>query len=344
MSMDKSDTPDAGGSKGPSMKERLLAQRKAEADAAAAKPAPDPKLAAAASRPAAAAPAAKPAPAPAAAPAITARARVAAADAAAGKPSAAERMAARRGAPHPHTELSPDVKREVQLLKQRESKTMTYVWIVCGVLFLTAGGFLGRTMIKMAKEKADLEAYVQSLKELKEKVTRLDTTKENEAREVLNIANQAENKALWKGSTIEGDIASAMSRAQRTIDSATERTEMESRLAGLEATAGNADTQPMDTIKSARRTAGDLKEKASMMPDDYRARLADASERIDRAYLTKLINDAKGKGQTREALTSYTAAELEVRNALDTTLRGSKDVDKKKWYENLYKSLLADSD
>jgi len=80
------------------------------------------------------------------------------------------------------------------------------------------------------------------------------------------------------------------------------------------------------------------------MSDDYKKRLADASERIDRAYLGKLMSDAKAKGQTREALTAYTAAELEVRNALDNTLRGSKDVDRKKWYENLYKTLLTDSD
>lgn len=341
--MDKSDSPDAGGSKGPSMKERLLAQRKAAADAAAAQPAPDPKLAAAAARPAAAPPP-KAAPAPAAKPTVTPRARVAAANAASGAPSAAERMAARRGAPHPHTELSPDVKREVQLLKERDNKTMTYVWIVCGVLFLAAGGVLGNTLMKRhAQDVADQE-YKDSLKNLLDEVKRLDPLKENEARQILEICNKPENKALWKASTIEGDIARMMSLAQRTIDSATERSEMESRLSGLEATAGSADTQPMDTIKSARRTAGDLKEKASVMPDDYKKRLADASERIDRAYLSKLMSDAKAKGQTREALTAYTAAEIEIRNALDNTLRGSKDTDRKKWYTDLYKTLLTDSD
>ena len=191
MSMDKSDSPEAGGSKGPSMKERLLAQRKAEADAAA-KAAADPKLAAAASRPAAAPPP-KAAPAPKPAPAVSARARVAAANAASGAPSAVERMAARRGAPHPHTELSPDVKREVQLLKERESKTMTYVWIICGVLFLAAGGVLGNTLMKRAKDAAATAAVEKSLDDLKDKVTRLDPLKETEAHQILGIANESAN-------------------------------------------------------------------------------------------------------------------------------------------------------
>ncbi len=338
MSMDKSDSPDASASQGPSMKERLLAQRKAQADAAA-RAAADPKLAAAAARPAAT-PAAKPATT------ITPRARVAAAAAAAGTPSAAERMAARRGTAHPHTELSPDVKREVELLKQRESKTMTYVWIVCGVLFLAAAIFLGNTLYQR-KIIADKDAaYEKSLDDLENEVKHLDPLKEVDARQILDICNKPENKALWKGSRIEGNIARMMSLAQRTIDNATERGEMNSRLDGLVKTAESADSQPMDTIKSARRTGQDLNEKLSNIPmdDEYKKRLADAREKIDRAYLSKLMSDAKAKGQTREALTAFTTAEIEIRNALDNTLRGSKDADRKKWYTDLYKTLLADSD
>ncbi len=346
MSMDKSDSTDASASKGPSMKERLLAQRKADADAAAAKAA-DPKLAAAASRPAAA-PAAKPAAAPAAkpAPAITPRARVAAADAAAGKPSAAERMAARRGMGHAHAELSPDVKREVQLLKERESKTMTYVWIVCGVLFLAAGGVLGNTLMKRHAADVKEQEYQQSLDNLLKEVKSHDPLKENDARQILDICNKPENKALWKNSRIEGDIARMMSLAQRTIDNATERGEMNTRLDELVRTSESADSQPIDTIKRAKRTGQDLFEKLSGTPmdDDYRKRLGDSREKIDRAYLSKLMSDAKAKGQTREALSAYTTAEIEIRNALDNTLRGTKDADRKKWYTDLYKTLLADSD
>lgn len=332
MSMDSNDSSTG---KNPSMKERLLAQRKAEADAAAK--ATDPKMAAAAAKPAAAAPPAKPAATQ------TARARVAAANAASGAPSAAERMAARRGAPHPHTELSPDVKREVELLKQRESKTMTYVWIVCGVLFLAAGGVLGNTLIQRQKEAQKEADYQKSLDDLKEKVTHFDGLKETDAKQVLEISSESENRKLWKGSRIEGEIARAMSIAQRTIDSAVERRDFMERLDGLCKTAESAEGQPMDTIKSARRTAQDLAEKSSLIDDDTKKRLTDAREKVDRAYLTKIMADAKAKGQTREALTAFTMAEIEIRTALDKNL-SSKDAERKKWYQDLYKTLLNDSD
>jgi hypothetical protein len=334
MSMDKSDSREASEGKGPSMKERLLAQRKAEADAAA-KSAADPKRAAAASRPAAA-----PAPAAASAP----RARVGAAAAAAGAPSAAERIGARHGAAHPHTELSPDVKREVQLLKARESKTMTYVWIICGVLFLAAGGVLGNTLITRHGIAVAEKGYQESLDKLLDEVKRLDPLKEADAHQILDLANKAENRKLWKGSRIEGEVSLYMGKAQRTIDTATERRDMIERLDQLVRTAESAETQPMDTIRSARRTRQDLLEKSQIMDDDYKKRLADASEKLDRAFLTKLMADARAKGQTREALTAYTMAEIEIRNALDNTLRNTKDPDKKKWYQDLYRALLADSD
>jgi len=333
MSMDPSDPAGTGPSKGPSMKERLLAQRKAEAEAAA-KAAAAPKPAAAAARPAAA-----PAPAPAAAP----RARASAAAAAAGS-SAAARISARHTAPHPHTELSPDIKREVQLLKQRESKTMTYVWIVCGVLFLAAAGFLANTLIKKANDRAKEAAYEKSLDDFLAQVSALEPLKEADAHKILELCGTTENKAIYKFSRIDGEVAHRMSSAQRTIDTAAERREMEDRLAGLEKIAESSDTQSMDSVKSARRTAQDLNEKASLMDEAYKTRLATAREKVDRAYLSKLMADAKAKGQTREALSAYTMAEIEIRNALDNTLRGSKDADRKKWYTDLYKTLLNDSD
>jgi hypothetical protein len=80
------------------------------------------------------------------------------------------------------------------------------------------------------------------------------------------------------------------------------------------------------------------------MPDDYRARLTECRDKLDKAYLTKLITDAKGKGQTREALTAFTLAEIEIRNALDNALRGAKDSERKKWYTDTFKTLVTDSD
>jgi hypothetical protein len=272
--------------------------------------------------------------------------RVAAAAAAAGTPSASERIAARRGAAHPHTELSPDVKREVELLKQRESKTMTYVWIVCGVLFLAAAAVLGNTLIKQARIRDEGIAWERKLDDFLGQVKAKDPLKEADAQAILALCGTLEAKQTYKASRIEGEVARAMSISQRTIDSATERKDMNDRLDQLVRIADGADTQPMDTLKSARRTRSDLAEKLGSTPmdDDYKKRLADAGERLDRAYLSKLMSDAKAKGQTREALTAYTMAEIEIRNALDNTLRGSKDTERKKWYQDLYKALLNDSD
>ncbi|MBK7641461.1 MAG: hypothetical protein IPJ19_00180 [Planctomycetes bacterium] len=260
-----------------------------------------------------------------------------------GASAAAERIKARRGSQQ-HTDLSPDLQREVELLKQRENKTMTYVWIVCGVLFLAAGGVLGNTLYQRKVLDDKEKQYQQSLDNLLSDLNHYDALKAEDATKILEIGALSSNKELYKGSRIDGQVAGKMSQAQRTIDSATERKDLLERLDQLTRTADGADSQPMDTIKSARRTGQDLADKASIMDDDFKTRVTTAREKVDRAYLTKLLKDAKDKGQTREALTAFTMAEIEIRNALDKTLSGSKDPERKTWYQELYKTLLSDSD
>ena len=325
MATDKSDSSQPAADKGPSMKERLLAQRKAQA-AAAGTPAADPKMAAAAAKPAGQAPARS----------------AAIAERTGGASAAAQRIHARRGGQH-HTELSPDVQREVQLLKARENKTMTYVWIVCGVLFLAAAGVLGNTLMQRAREERERLEWEAKLDALKAEVVSKEATKEVDAKLILEIGGKSENKQLYKNTRIEGDIARAMSVAQRTIDNATERADLQARLEGVEKVA-SGEGQGMEAIRTARRTAVDLNEKASIMDEAFKKRLTEARDKIDKAYLVGLMKDAKDKGQTREALTAFTLAEVEIRDALDNTLRGSKDTERKKWYTDLFKQLVTDSD
>ncbi len=221
---------------------------------------------------------------------------------------------------------------------------MTYVWITCGVLFLVAGGVLGNTILKRKAEEEKIRLYEESLKNLRDEFLRFDPQKEGDAKQILDLGAKQENKDLYKRSKIEGDVVKVMTVAQRTIDNATERKDMTERLAQLESGSANAESLPIDQIKTMRRTATDLNEKASIMDDDYRKRLADVRDRLDKSYLTSLIRDAKAKGNTREALTAFTMAEIEIRNALDTTLRGKVDPERKKWYTDLFKQLVTDSD
>lgn len=327
-----------------SMKEKLLAQRRAQEAAAASTPAPSAdKAAAAAAKPAAAKPVAAAKPAASAAPATPATT----------KPSAARTPAAPASAPKPSApaaktrsgarkEVSADVARTTNIIKEKESKIMTYVWISCGVLALAAAFFVYNSVSTQNARKEAAAAFERKLDDtLKTMKDGRDPMKEADAKWLLEKGQELQ--ADWKGTRVEGPIRDVLRRAQNTVDQATERNELANRMSTLENQANNPAPLTLEQVKQARRTAGDLIDKSSLMGDEFKSKAEQARDRLDRAYFDKLIADAKAKGATREALATMTLTEIEVNNALNTASRG-KNAERKKIYEDLFKQVIADSD
>ena len=141
MANDKSDKQNPSSSSGKkasdgmSMKDRILAQRRAEAGEADAAPAAPPVPAARPAQRAAAAAAAAKAEA-------SAKSASASVERAAPKPRA--KLAAsrdeERSARRDRKPVSEDVRREVEMLRKRQDKWITYGWIVALGLLVIAGG------------------------------------------------------------------------------------------------------------------------------------------------------------------------------------------------------------
>jgi hypothetical protein len=341
--MSEQKDPSNAGERPMSMKEKLMAQRRAQsaegsapppmpavppsghptkAQAAAAKPASTAAQAGAA-RPASSAPkAAAPAPAP---------------TAPAAKP--APRTRARESG---KKEVSADVQRTTNILKEKENKIMTYVWIACGVMALVAGGFLWNSI---STNKALEEARIERERRIATALSTLkdgrDPLKEVDAKWILEKAQELQPD--WKGTSVDSAVRAIMHRAQNTLDQAQERGELTNRMNTLEGQANSPAALSLEQVKQARRTAQDLVEKSSLMGDEFKSKGEVARDKLDRAYFDKLIKEAKAKGQTREALSLLTLAEIEINTALNTAARG-KNQDRKKSYEELFKQVIVDSD
>jgi len=341
--MSEQKDPSNAGERPLSMKEKLMAQRRAQAgDAetpASAAPRQEPaKAQAAQAKPAAAAPAPKSA-APASASAAPAAKPSSSGRAAAAAPKASASSGKSRPA---KKEISADVQRTTNILKEKENKILNYVWMACGVICLVAGFVLWHSIstTKELKEAAiarekQIDTALATLKEGR------DPLKEGDAKWILEKAENT--KADWNKTRVEASVREILRRAQNTLDQAKERGELTDRMNALEGQANSPAALSIEQIKTARRTAQDLIEKSSLMGDEYKTRGEQARDKLDRAYFDKLISDAKGKGQSREALSLLTLAEIEINTALNTAARG-KNPERKNTYEALFKQVIADSD
>lgn len=351
--MSEQKDPSNAGERPLSMKEKLMAQRRAQSAEGVTPPAAP---AAPASAPSAKAQAAAAKPASTAAPASAAK-PASAAPAGAAKPVASTPKAASpansgaqaakpaqrtRGRDTAKKEVSADVQRTTNIIKEKENKIMTYVWIACGVMALAAGGFLWNTIsTNNAREEARLERERRIASALSTLKDGRDPLKEVDAKWILEKAQELQSD--WDDTNVEGPVRDIMRRAQNTLDQAKERGELTDRMNTLEGQANSPAALSVEQIKQARRTAQDLIEKSSLMGDEFKTRGEVSRDKLDRAYFDKLISEAKAKGQTREALSLLTLAEIEINTALNTAARG-KNQDRKKSYEELFKQVIVDSD
>jgi hypothetical protein len=314
------------------MKDRLLAERKAQAAGAPPVPASKP----AASNPA---PTARPASAgaspSAARPAVPARpatpARTPASPAPAAKPAAAPgprptKPATKHDA-HLHKPIPgartdapehPDVAREIKLLRERESKTMMIAWIVCGVLIVGAGIVWGVVQHKKGVEHDAQVAHQALLENYLREATAIPLDTEEGANRLVKYAQDD----VYQGTPVHWQqedylnprINSLLTKAQATLQRLSDVKSFEERLAAVESVATNASSKTPDEVVRARRTLKDLSEQPQANTDENKKRISTCRLALEKVYVQRLWDEAKtlasNPANLRAALTSYGKAEL----------------------------------
>ncbi|MCY2961552.1 MAG: hypothetical protein NTY35_15420 [Planctomycetota bacterium] len=359
MATEKSDNT---GERPLSMKERLLAQRRADAAAQessapaappvpAAKPAARPNTAPAAAPKPAAAPAPRTAaPAPSTRPAASSRASA---------PSARPAPAAKPAAPRRDAKtMSADVQREVEMLRKQQDKWLMYGWIVAGVMILGAGGFfLYSKKLQSDREEAKV-TYETTMKDLQKEITSMPINSIDAAQKV--IARAEETKVTvrlpngkqdegWKDTyvpEVTGKIASAVGKATSYIKTETTRNELINGLAALEAAVRDAANKKPEELAQLKRRLVEYEGAGSQIGTEFETRVARAKIDLNRAVARRLFDEARvvaGKGEARAALAAYAKAEDELRALMDEAY-SKRNQDAITWVEPLYQQCIEESD
>lgn len=348
MATDNSDkqSPDSSPSKksadGMSMKERLLAQRKAaEGAGAPSKPASAPPVPAAR-------PATRPAAAPATKPAATS-ARSAAEEAPVAKRPvklSAAREEARSGSKKP---VSEDVRREIEMLRKSQDKWITYGWMVALGLLLVAGVTYYITHgKKVAIEEAE-KARIASIQTWIDEIKGLDLMKPADQDKFDALIKDPANEPRWKTTTL--DAMATTTRIRSTIAKNREdQIQMKGLIDGineLEEIARNASSKSSEDLAKARRRLREY-EGRSELAIEQTQRVAKSAVQIEQAYAAKLHEEAKaaaakGPSEIKNALAAYTKAEDEIIKLLDDATK-KKLEDQKNFYLGHYKEMITECD
>jgi hypothetical protein len=241
--------------------------------------------------------------------------------------------------------VHPDVRREAEMLRQRANKTMTYAWIACGVLAVVAAGFVFNIMNKKSQERAAIEAEAKRESDFLAKVKALDVDNEPQSEEALKVA---EGDKWWRETAIAGDVGSIITRRHAYLDFQKDKKEVSDRLTNAEIVVKDFASKPPDELAKVRRTLDDLEGKGDMMGDDFKKRVAAAKSTIDRAYITRLHDEAKtqasaGAGNARVALTAYTKAEEEALKQFEKNIRG-KQKEAEEYFKAHFLDIIKESD
>jgi hypothetical protein len=244
-------------------------------------------------------------------------------------------------------DFHPDVRREVEMLKQRESKVMTIAWIICGVLLLAAGAVALTAKNKhdsevaaAAKHRSDLDAFAKTVGEF-------DLKTEEGCKKLLQVTEDKKDLGWEDDAVVGGTVTTLISKAKSSLDSIQEKKMEFERLANVEATLSNAASKGPDELLKARRTLESLALKVDAYGDDFKTRVIGQMKIVDRAVLSRLRDEAKtlatgGPDKQRAALTAYTKLEDEVTKLLDKATQ-AKDEETKTYFTTQYKEILDES-
>ena len=354
---------------GMSMKERLLAQRRA-AEAEGAKPSAPPVPAArpAAAKPAAAKPAAAasaPAPAAKPAPKPAASARSAAADESGDEPAPVKRAPKLAGAKseerRERKQVSDEVRREVEMLRKRQDKWITYGWIVAAALLVIAGTTY---FIVNGKKQAQIDAGVarfEAVKAFVDKFATLDPNKLADNEAGRKLVEDPTNDNLWKGVSVfqpvtkvsldaDSIVKAWYNRAKSKAEEIIRIRDLQQGLENLVNDANNASSKSAEELQKLRRRVNEYEGSGSDQGVEFLTKVASARVKVDRAYAQKLYDDAKaaaakGPNEARAALVAYTKADDEITKMLDDASRGkSKNEELKAFLTEIFKSMITESD
>jgi len=246
-------------------------------------------------------------------------------------------------------DFHPDVRREVEMLKKRESKVMTIAWIICGVLVLAAGAAALTAKTKRdneaaaaAKYRADLDAFAKRLQEDKQ----FDLQTEEGCIALLKTTEEQKSLGWEEDPIVGGLIAGLVSKAKANQDTLAEKKVDFERLANIEGTLANPSAQSPDSLRQARRSLETLINKASY-GDDFINRVKAKLKVVDRAVLARYREEAKslaagGPDKVRAALTAYTTAEDEATRLLDRAMQ-QKDQETKEFFTGQFKEITEES-
>lgn len=358
------DIPDSSSGRksadGMSTKERLLAARRAAAESGAAPQSSAPPVPAARPVPSAA----PRAPQPAATAPKAASSQSGAPKPAAPKPAAPESSATakrpvqlsgakseERSTRREKKPVSEEVRREVDLLRKQQDKWIMYGWIVAGALLLIAG--VTYFIVKGKKDTIEgiEKARVESVRTFLAEVDKCDIELLPGIDQLLKLTSDPANDPRWKTDTLNArqivtqKIGRAMSNKQRLIT----LKDLTDGIASLEEFGRSASSKTSEELAKGKRRVSEYEGNSELGLENLQ-RVAKARVEIDRAYASKLHEEAKaaaakGPTEARAALALYQKAEDEVTRLLDEAAKGSKkNAEQQKYFEEIFKEMIPETD
>jgi hypothetical protein len=241
--------------------------------------------------------------------------------------------------------LHPDVRREAEMLRRRQAKTMTYAWIACGVLALIAGGVWFKIHLQKQHEIAVAEAQQKRVDDFLAKMKGFKLDDKAQAEEAIKTADADK---FWKDTDIAGQVGAIVTTSMTNLEYLKDKQEIADRLTNAEIIAKDFATKSADELAKVRRTLDDLESKGDMMGDEFKKRVTTAKTTIERAYMTRLHDEAKtqaaaGPANARVALTSYTKAEEEALKQFEKNIR-TKSKEGEDYFKAHYLDIVKESD
>jgi hypothetical protein len=235
------------------------------------------------------------------------------------------------------------IHRETEALRKRESRI---VWIGAGlalVMLLVAGGVVWVVLGKRAKDEAIQQAHRDEVAAFYTTFMAIDITTEEGCTQAIAFAD--EKRSLWEPEDIAPEVQSRYAKAKTTLDLLVEKKSLLERLAQVEATLGDPSAVPADQLLEIRRVIDDLEAKGSVIGTEALARLGTARGLADKAYATRLLEEARASAAAeggRAALTKFARAEEEIYKILEKAARAKAET--QPFYQDLYQSAIKDSD
>ena len=230
------------------------------------------------------------------------------------------------------------MKREIQELRKKQDKWITYGWIVAGVLMAAAGTTY---LVVQGKKKHEADVrnqYMATVEGFMKDMLKLDPNVEAQAQEIIKLAESKREtfgpnldgaqtpgwKDTWvlvEGKDVPGRVQALVGRAQSTIDGIKRQRELLAGLSAIENDVNNSGSKKPEELQALKRRLGEYEMQAGMGAE-FEGRVSAAKVKIGRAYADRLFDEAKnlaakGPGEARAALAAFAKAEDEFTSLLD---------------------------